>query len=139
MGGVFASVNMLKWRIFLFYLDFLSQTFTIHRKSGEGGGYFFNWSLQLPPASQTFIHLPGDYCRDLTSAHIEQPDSNFPTASRYPVSTISQFLNIYKRFLDSIILCQRFLMLFSCQDHFCDFLLMLTFVTLGELINLSWH
>ena len=36
-----------------FYLGFLSRTFTIYRRAGEGGGYFFNSSLQPPPASQT--------------------------------------------------------------------------------------
>ena len=44
--------------------------------SGEGGGHFFNSSLPLPPASQTLRHQPGDYCRELTSAHSQQPDSN---------------------------------------------------------------
>ena len=38
---------------FCFYLGFLSQTFVNHRTAGEGGGYFFNSSLPLPPASQT--------------------------------------------------------------------------------------
>ena len=38
---------------FFFYLGFLSQPFTNHRTAGEGGGYFFNYSLPLPPASQT--------------------------------------------------------------------------------------
>ena len=32
-----------------FYLGFLSRTFTIHMTAGEGGGYFFNFSLPLPP------------------------------------------------------------------------------------------
>ena len=41
---------------FFFYLGFLSQTFTIQRKAGEGGGYLFNSSLPLPPASQTLRH-----------------------------------------------------------------------------------
>ena len=61
---------------FLFYLGFLSRTFTIHRTAVEGGGYLFNSSLPLPPASQTLRHQPGDYCRELTSAHSQQPDSN---------------------------------------------------------------
>ena len=39
-----------------FYLGFLSRTFTIHRAAGEGGGYYFNSSLPLPPASQTLRH-----------------------------------------------------------------------------------
>ena len=38
-------------------------------RTGEGGGHFFNSSLPLPPASQTLRHLPGDYCRELTSTH----------------------------------------------------------------------
>ena len=38
---------------FFFYLGFLSRTFTIHRTAGIGGGYFFNSSVPLPPASQT--------------------------------------------------------------------------------------
>ena len=42
--------------IFFFYLGFLSRTFTIHGTAGEGGGYLFNSSLPLPPASQTLRH-----------------------------------------------------------------------------------
>ena len=61
---------------FYFYVGFLSQTFTNHRAAGEGGGHFINSSLPLPPASQTLRHQPGDYCRELTSAHRQQPDSN---------------------------------------------------------------
>ena len=38
---------------YFFYLGFLSRTFTTHRIAGEGGGYLFNSSLPLPPASQT--------------------------------------------------------------------------------------
>ena len=37
---------------FFFYLDFLSQTFTINRTEGEGGGYLFNSSLPFLPVSQ---------------------------------------------------------------------------------------
>ena len=61
---------------FFFYLGFLSRTFTNHRTAGEGGGHFFNFSLPLPPASQTLTHQPGNYFRELTSAHSQQPDSN---------------------------------------------------------------
>ena len=39
-----------------FYLDFLSQKFTIHRTAGEERGYLFNFSLLLPPTSQTLRH-----------------------------------------------------------------------------------
>ena len=41
---------------FFFYLSFLSRTFTIHRTAGEGGGYFLNSPLPLPPASQILRH-----------------------------------------------------------------------------------
>ena len=62
--------------LLFFYLGFLSRTFTVHETAGEGGGYLFNSSLLLPPASQALRHQPGDYCRGLTSAHSWQPDSN---------------------------------------------------------------
>ena len=39
-------------QVFFFYLGFVSPTFTIHCKTREGGGYFFNSSLLLPSASQ---------------------------------------------------------------------------------------
>ena len=42
--------------IFFFYLGFLLRTFTNRRNAEEGGGYFFNSSLTLPPASQTLRH-----------------------------------------------------------------------------------
>ena len=61
----------------IFYILYtFSRTFTNHRTAGEGGGHFFNSSLPLPPASQTLRHQTGDYCRELTSAHSQQPDSN---------------------------------------------------------------
>ena len=41
---------------FFLYLGFLSRTFRIHGTAGEGGGYLFNSSLPLPPASQTLRH-----------------------------------------------------------------------------------
>ena len=63
-------------KMFFFYLGFLSRTFSNHRTAGEGRGHFFNSSPQLPPTSQTLRHQPGDCCRELTSAHSQQPDSN---------------------------------------------------------------
>ena len=42
---------------------------------GGGRGYFFTFSLQVPPASQTLIHQPGDYCREFISPHSLQPGS----------------------------------------------------------------
>ena len=60
-----------------FYLDFLSQAFTIHRTAGKMGGYFFNFSLLLPTASLTLTHQPGDYCRELHSAHRQHPNPSW--------------------------------------------------------------
>ena len=39
-----------------FLIEFPKQTFTIHKTAVEGGGYSFNSSLPLPPASQTHTH-----------------------------------------------------------------------------------
>ena len=39
-------------------------------------GHFFNSSLPLPLVLQTLRHYPGDYCKELTSAHSYRPDSN---------------------------------------------------------------
>ena len=76
--------------IFVFYLGFVSRTFTNHRTAWEGGVHFFNSSLALPPASQTLRHQPGDYCRELTSAHSQQPDSNWePLVSERRLPTTS--------------------------------------------------
>ena len=47
----FPFVTML--HSFFFYLDFLSQAFTIHRTAKEGEDYFFKRSLPLPTTSQT--------------------------------------------------------------------------------------
>ena len=62
--------------VFFFLSRFLSRTFTIHRTAGEEAGYFFNISLPLSSASQTLGHQSSDYCRELTFAHRQQPDSN---------------------------------------------------------------
>ena len=48
--------------VFFFYLGFLSRIFTIHGTAGEGGGYVFNSSLPLPPASQRLRHQPDEIC-----------------------------------------------------------------------------
>ena len=48
-------------------MGFLTRTFTIHRTAGEGGGYFLNYSLPLPPVSQTYRQQLYDYCRELAS------------------------------------------------------------------------
>ena len=59
-----------------FVLVFLSRTFSIHWTAEEGERYLFNFSLPLSSATQTLGHQPGDYCREVTSAHSQQPDSN---------------------------------------------------------------
>ena len=79
---------------FFFYRGFLSRTFTIHGTAGEGGGYLFNSSLPLSPASQALRHWPSDYCRELTSAHSWQPDSN-----REPLVSERKLLTTKLRFL----------------------------------------
>ena len=69
---------------FFFYLGFLSRIFSNHRTAGEGGGLFFNSSLPLTPASRTLRHEPGDYCRELTSAHSSRTRTGnlwFPSTS----------------------------------------------------------
>ena len=53
--GTFKYIYMIHSTQFFSYLDFLWRTFTNDRTAGEGGGYLFNSSLPLPPASQTYI------------------------------------------------------------------------------------
>ena len=62
--------------IFYFLSEFSSATIHEPRNCRERGRTFFNSSLPLPPTSQTPRHQPGDYCRELTSAHKQQSDSN---------------------------------------------------------------
>ena len=69
---------------FFFYLGFLSRPFTHHRTAGEGGGHFFNSSLQLPPASQTLTRA---ITTESSPLHIGSSRSRtgnlwFPSASR---------------------------------------------------------
>ena len=63
------AVKSLRSNIIFFYLNFLSQAFTIYRTAAEERGYFFNSTPLLPPASQTLGLYPSDYCRELTSAY----------------------------------------------------------------------
>ena len=63
-------------QVCFFYVDFLSRPFTNHRTAGEGGRHFIQPSLLLTPASQALRHQLGDYCRELTFALSQQPDSN---------------------------------------------------------------
>ena len=77
---IFASNEIRLKKLLLSNVFFLSGfSFTnihYHRTAGERGGYLFNSSLPLPLASQALRHQPGDYCRQRTSAHSQQPDSN---------------------------------------------------------------
>ena len=50
-------------------LYFFSFTNVHDSHDSKGGGRLFDSSLPLPPASQTFRHKSGDYCRELTSAY----------------------------------------------------------------------
>ena len=79
------------------FRDFFS-TKIYYSYNSEGGGYLFNSSLPLPPASQTIRHKPGDYCRDLTSAHSYQLDSNQEhlVSERNLLSTKLQMMNYLK-------------------------------------------
>ena len=62
---------------FFLYLGFYSRTFTeFTGQQRKEEAISFMSSLPLPPASQALRHQPGDYCRELTSAHSQQPDSN---------------------------------------------------------------
>ena len=56
MSAKMVILGLLKFYFIFFYLGFLLRTFTNHRTAEEGGEYFFNSSLPLPPASQTLKH-----------------------------------------------------------------------------------
>ena len=86
----------------VYYLDFLSRSFTIHRTSAKGGGYFFNSSLPLPPASQTPRHQPSDCFR-----HRQQPDSN---ATRFYWPCTPEMVRHFKNlvaFAENVPFCPR--------------------------------
>ena len=66
------------------------------RQQGKGGSYLFNSFLPLPPALQTLTHQLGDYCRELTSAHRQQPDlSQEPLVSERKLLTTKLRTLIY--------------------------------------------
>ena len=56
-------LNVLQYffPIFTFSVDFLSQTFTIHRTNSQRKGRPFVTSLPLPPASKILRHWPGNF------------------------------------------------------------------------------
>lgn len=61
------SFKMCQATVFFFFLRFHSRTSTIHRTTGEGSDYFFNYSYHV---YQFHRHLYlDDYCRELTFAY----------------------------------------------------------------------
>ena len=88
-----------------FHLGFLSQNLSIYRTAGEGGDYLCKTSLPFPPASQILRHQPGGYCRELTSAHSQQPDSNRePLVSEHKLlKVLSPYAQKHLNFLKSMI------------------------------------
>ena len=63
--------------LLLFFLSGFFFTNTHDSQDSRGrGGFLFNSSLPLSPASKTLRYQLGDYCRELTSAQSQQPDSN---------------------------------------------------------------
>ena len=96
---------------FFFFVSFLSQTFTNHKTAGEEGWHFFNSSLPLPPASQTLRHQPGNYCKELTSIHSQQPDSN-----REPLVSERNSLTTKLRALKTRLFTQYYIRLLNFID-----------------------
>ena len=68
--------NSLSCRCNFFFRSDIHEHSRLTEQPGEVGGYLFNSSLPVPLASQTLRHWPGDYCRELTSAYSQQPNSN---------------------------------------------------------------
>ena len=59
----------------IFFLSGFSFT-NIHSSQDGRGRRIFLTPFYLFPVSQTLGHQPTDYCRELTSTHSLQPDSN---------------------------------------------------------------
>ena len=66
---IYLLLSLIFQICYFFLSGFSFKTFTIHKTAVEGGGYIYNSSLPLPLASQTPTHKPGDYYRELNSAH----------------------------------------------------------------------
>ena len=79
-----------------FYLSrcfFLNIYFTIYRTVGEWGGYIFNSSLRLSPASQTLRYQLQKQCKEITSAHLhsqQQESSQESLVSEHKLLTTQQ-------------------------------------------------
>ena len=70
--GKFVQRLQLFFSLWVFFREHLRFT-----GQQEKGVFLFNSSPPLPPASQTLRHQPGDYCREITSAHSQQPNSKW--------------------------------------------------------------
>ena len=70
---------------------------TEDRTAGEGDGHFFNSSLPPPPDSQTPRHWPGECCKELISAHSQQPDSNRESLVSEPKSLTTKLRALLTR------------------------------------------
>ena len=101
-----SSLEIRKTRnitVFFFYLGFFLGTFTSHRTAGEGGGDFFNFSLP-----QALGHKPDNYCREVTSTHRKQPDSNRePLVSEHKSLTTNSLTQVANHYEPSSYICQQ--------------------------------
>ena len=79
----------------------------IHSAAEEGVGYFFNSALPLPPTLQTFKLPPGYCCRELTSAHSWQLDSNQKSLVSY-WNSLNTKLRLFKFALSTLALIADF-------------------------------
>ena len=77
---------------FLFYLGFLSPTFTMQTTAREEEGYFFNSSLPLPPSSWISRHWPGDYWKKLTQQLAAGPE----LGTLAKLHALEAYLNMYR-------------------------------------------
>ena len=84
---------LFSYTIFLSIRVFCHEYSRFTRQQRSVGSYFLNFSLQLPPASQSLGYKPSDYCRELTSAHSYQPNSNqeFSVSKRKSLNTRLNF------------------------------------------------
>ena len=62
---IVAHIDISKIYIYIYYLCFVSRTFTNHRITTEGGGHSINSSLPLPSASKTLrpLHIASSQTR----------------------------------------------------------------------------
>ena len=70
---------------FFFLSGFFSRIFSIHRTVGEVGDYLLISFLPLPTASQALRHQLGYCCRELTSVHSWQPETNMESLVHFRI------------------------------------------------------